>query len=95
MAGLRRLWTSSSISFPTKYRLFEFLKVSVLLDIARSGRFTITQNAEYRHPIILAKLGLARTRHQTRLSLQDCSPGHARRRCLGCQKTSWLDNVKE
>ncbi|KAH3725173.1 hypothetical protein DPMN_051008 [Dreissena polymorpha] len=31
MTKLSRLWTSSSISFPTKYRLYKSLVVSILL----------------------------------------------------------------
>ena len=102
MARRSRLWISSSINFPTKNRLCKSLVVSILL----YGCETRTLHAEHdcntcwstRAPTgdrQTTKAGLVWTRHQTLLSVQDCSPGKiegGRRR--GRQKKSWMDNVK-
>ncbi|KAH3799642.1 hypothetical protein DPMN_153253 [Dreissena polymorpha] len=49
MSRLNRFWTSSSIRFLNKYRLYKSLVVSILLYSLRPGCFTPTQNAGYRH----------------------------------------------
>ena len=68
MARLSRLWTSSSIRFPTKYRLFKSLVVSILL----FGCETWTLHADterriqaFEHKCLRRLLRISYTKHET------------------------------